>query len=346
MLGALLTAVLAIGGAELTTVAQTPHFEVRATAAARGSAVLLTEELEATRGQIVTALGHDWPGVTEVRVGVGRAEYEAIALPGGTPPPWAIALAYPDVNVVLVEALSLNRPEGAQTVRHELVHVALGQLGRGWPHWFQEGLAQAITGERRFRWSQFATLAQAVAFGRIFHFDDLTERFPDRPEDVEYAYAQSVAFVDFLRERHGAAGMSRLLDFVGQGDHFELAFAKAFGLSLGMEEKRFRETLPGLYPWWVVLTSESSAWALGGALLVVAFVVRRREVRRRRAAQAARERIEDAAVSLVMEPVPAANDEGALDTLPLAWPPIGPPWRVSVVDTAPDEVLTARRSGP
>ncbi len=344
-LAVLLSLVVSSAPPELSTVARTEHFDVRSTAAARGSATKLADELEAARSQIVAALGRDWPGVTEVRVGLGREEYEAIALPGGTPPSWAVALAYPSANVVLVEGRSLNQPDGPLTVRHELVHVALGQLADGWPHWFQEGLAQSVTGERRFRWTQFTTLAQAVAFGRLFHFDDLAERFPERPDDVQYAYAQSVAFVEFLQGRHGAAGFARLVDHRQRGDHFELAFAKAFGRSLGMEERAFRDTLPGLYPWWIVLTSESAAWAVAGALLVVAHFVRRRTVLRRRAEQAQREAVEDAALHLVMNPTSAANDEGALETLPLRWPPPGPPWRVHVAEAAPDdeEALTAPR---
>jgi len=293
-----------------TEVLRTDRFSIVHTEKARGAAHFLAGRIEAIRDEVTRAVGRDWAGGTEVRLGLGRAEYEALALPEGRPPPWAVALAYPARNTVLLDAHSLTQADGQQTLRHELVHVALGQLGSGWPHWFQEGLAMELTGERRFRWSQFATLAEAVALERVYAFDELAQSFPSRPGDVEVAYAQSVAFVQFLRQRHGVEAFGQLIDRVRAGDPFETAFGVAFHASSGLEERAFREELRHRYPWWPLwLATGSLVWLLTTVLLVVAAVQRQRVVARHRLEQARVERLEDLGQGLVDAGVHPANDD-------------------------------------
>ena len=310
-----------------TQTMETARFRLVYTERAKGAAAFLAKDLERIRDEVREVLGRDWPGVTEVRLGFGREEYEALALPGGLPPSWAVALAYPEHNVMLVEAHSLIQGDGQTTFRHELVHVALGQLGDGWPRWLQEGLAQDLTGERRFRVSQFALLAQAVSTNRIFRFDDLARGFPERAADVEIAYAQSAAFVRFLRDRHGPVAFGRLIDFVAAGDNFEKALGKAFHAPLSFEEQAFRDELPSRYPWWtIILSGGSVVWALSTVLLVWAHVRRRKVVALHRAEQSRQELLEDSASWLIAALPHAANDDAGLVVLDEA-----EPWQVSSV---------------
>lgn len=319
-------------GALETSVKDTRRFKIVHTARATGAADYLAKEIEHLRDDVGALVGRDWPGVTEVRLGFGREEYEALALPGALPPSWAVALAYPDANIVLVEAHSLVQGDGQTTLRHELVHVALGQLGRAWPRWFQEGLAQELTGERKFRVNQFAVLSRAVVQDRIFRFDDLTTRFPSYADDVEIAYAQSVAFVEFLRDRHGPAAFGALIDRVRAGDPFEKAFGIAFHSPLSVEEKVFRDELPRRYPWWPLLLSGGTVvWGLMSFLLVAAWVKRRHAVSVLRAEQLRVERLEDLARALVRsQPHPANDDSMWLDD-PNA--ELELPWTVTSVST-------------
>lgn len=309
-----------------TSELQTPRFRVVHTARAAGAARFLAAELEEARTRIAGLLGRDWPGVTEVRVGFGREEYEALAIPGGRPPSWAVALAYPGANVVLVEAHSAASGEGPLTLRHELVHVALGQLGVGWPHWFQEGLAQELTGERKWRVEQVATLTRAVTQERVYWLDDLDERFPHAADDVEIAYAQSAAFVEFLRDRHGPGAFQRLIERVAGGDAFEKAFGVAFSTPLPLEEAAFRRELPRRYPWWpLLLSSGTLVWALGSVLTVLAWFRRRREVRALRTEQLRVETLHEAARALLGRS--ASNEDGE----PPSEGPDERPWVVNVV---------------
>jgi hypothetical protein len=334
-------------GGLATSTLRTARFRIVHSARATGAAQFLAQDLEVARDRIAALLGQDWPGVTEVRVGFGREEYEALALPGGHPPSWAVALAYPGQNLVLVEAHSVASGEGPLTLRHELVHVALGQFGEGWPHWLQEGLAQELTGERKWQVEQVATLTRAVTQDRVYWFDDLAERFPHATDDVEIAYAQSVAFVEFLRDRHGPGAFQRLVQRVAQGDAFEKAFGVAFSVPLSMEETAFRAELPRRYPWWPLLLSGGTlVWVVSAVLVVLAWVRRRRAVRELRAEQLRVETLHEASKALLgLSP---ANDDTEPAPLPLwgflggvAPPPLDGPWVINVV-----QVSAPRASGP
>jgi len=238
--------------------------------------------------------------VTEIRMGVGREEFEALALPGGAPPGWAVALAYPMHRIVLLNALTLAGPEGQVTLRHELAHVALGQLGRRWPRWFQEGLAQNLTGEN-FSMTHYAALFRAVTQEKVFRFEHLADGWPDLPSDVEIAYAQSAAFVAWLSARHGPEGMGRLVDEVSTDQPFEQAFGKAFHTSLWVEELAWRDGLAARYGWLPLTTSSSLLWLGATGLVVAAYVRRRQQKAAKLAEMEEQEAAEEAAMRAALE---------------------------------------------
>src|SRR5262249_48425305 len=201
---------------------------------------------------------------------------------------------------------------------HELSHVALGQLGGAWPNWFQEGLAKYLTGERGSL-TEYAALFRAVRQDKIFRFEDLSDQWPDQPSDVELAYAQSVAFVAFLIDRHGLEDLGKLIDGVAHGSPFETEFAKAFKTSLSLEQTAWRNQLPVRYPWLPILTNETTLWAGLALVCVVAFWRLRSQRRKRRAAAEAAELAESAALLLSREPpgsVAASNDNNELPSGP------------------------------
>lgn len=306
--------------ADALGIERTEHFRIEHTARAKTAALQLGPRLEAERARFRSMLGRDWPGITDVRLGVGRDEMNALAL-GGPPPAWAVALAYPDEDTLLLEAASLTDGSGAQTLRHELSHVALGQLGHGWPRWFQEGFAMVFSGER-FAITEYATLFRAVRSDRVFHFDELADRWPEHAGDVEIAYAQSASFVAELLERHSADELGALLDETSRGVPFETAFARAFHTSVSVEEDRWRFTLPNRYGWVPLATSTSLLWLLAACLCVLGYVRLRSAQAHRRAILAAEEAAEDAALRIATAapaiepewsggPLPPDDDEGS-----------------------------------
>ncbi|WP_309242952.1 peptidase MA family metallohydrolase [Hyalangium versicolor] len=275
----------------------TPRFRILYTKGSKGSAQALAERIEWVRDSFVSVLGRDWQGRTEIRIGRDRQEYEALALPGGAPPKWAVALAYPAHNIILLDARSLLEPEGHITLRHELAHVALGQFARDWPRWFQEGLAQHLAGERIVV-THYAALFRAVTQQKVLHFEDLAEGWPDMPADVEVAYAQSADFVAYLAGRHGPGVMNALIDGMARGEPFQMAFGKAFHSSLDVEEGNWRKGLSTRFGWLPLTTSMQLVWLVAPALCVVAYWRRRKQQAERLAAMAAEEAAEDAAIRL------------------------------------------------
>lgn len=291
---------------------RTARFRLLYTANSEGGARLLAERIERVRDTFRQILGRDWPGVTEVRLGAGREELEALALPGGAPPGWARALAYPVHNIILLDVTTLSGPGGTDTLWHELSHVALGRLGSGWPRWFQEGLAVQLTGER-FDVSRYTALFQAVRQDRVMAFEDLARGWPEMPWDVELAYAQSGAFVGWLAERHGAERMGELLDSVRGGDPFETAFGKAFHTSLSLEEQAWRAELPRRYGWLPWVTTSSLAMAVAALLSVLAYIRRRRQMSLRLDVMEREDAAEEAAERALAEAL--SMREGALPSV-------------------------------
>lgn len=276
----------------------TQRFRILYTARSERAARTLAGGIEQVRDSFVRVLGRDWPGITEIRVGVNREEYEALALPGGAPPKWAVALAYPGHGIILLNAISLTEPEGPITLRHELAHVALGQFSDTWPRWFQEGLAQHLTGER-VNLTHYAALFRAVTQEKVFHFEDLSVAWPDMPSDVEVAYAQSADFVAWLAGQHGPQAMEKLLELVAQHEPFEQAFGKAFRSSLSVEEDHWRDGLSTRFGWLPLTTSMQLVWMVAPAICVVAYARRRRQLAARLEAMSAEEAAEDAALRVL-----------------------------------------------
>jgi hypothetical protein len=298
--GALPTARVEMPAAPPTVITgevSTPRFRVRFTQRSEGVSRTLAGRVEHVRDAFQDVLGRDWPGVTEIRVGMGRDELRQLAPSLEPVPSWAEALAYPEHNLILLDARSLVQPSGEVTLRHELSHVALGQLGRGWPRWFQEGIAMYLTGDR-FSITQYAAMFRAVTNDRLFDFEDLAESWPQQPQDVEIAYAQSVVFVAHLVDRFGPEKIGELLDHVRAGAPFEVAFARAFQTSVGVEQQAWEQELPSRYSWVPIVTGGSVFWSAAALLAVAAWARRRRVQALRRAELAAEEAAEDAAAKL------------------------------------------------
>ena len=145
------------------------------------------------------------------------------------------------------------------------------------------------------------------------------ESFPSRPEDVEIAYAQSAAFVEFLRDRHGAEAFGVLIDRVHAGEPFDTAFGVAFHSSRGVEERAFRRELQLRYPWWpLLLAGGSLVWFFTTLLLVAAVIKRRHEVALHRREQERVERLEDLGHVLLDARERPANDSDPIEP-PSPW---------------------------
>jgi len=271
----LLLAVLAAApvAGEKTADGVTIQFTERAAGAAPAALGMVQAQKAGVQAQLERVLGQRWPRPITVRLGSGRAELEALM--GGKPPQWAVALADPEHDTMFLDALQLTSPQGPTTVRHELVHLALGQLGR-FPRWFHEGFADLLSGEA-FNVEYYAVMYRGVHTDALPPFSKLAEGFPPHRDQAELAYAQSISFASFLADRHGAPAFDELFQRVREGDSFDVAFAKAFHATVDFEEGAWRKTLERRYGTIPLATAISLLWSCTALLCVLAFFRRRTE---------------------------------------------------------------------
>jgi peptidase MA superfamily protein len=259
---------------ELPAEGVTIQYTERAAGAAPAALKLVQAEKAGVQAQLERVLGQKWPRPITVRLGSGREEFEGLA-EGGKPQQWAVALAYPEQDTMLLDALQLTGPQGPTTVRHELVHLALGQLG-SFPRWFHEGFADLLSGEA-FDVEYYAAMYRGVHTDALPSFSKLADEWPPHRDQAVLAYAQSISFASFLADRHGAPAFDELFQRVRQGEPFEIAFAKAFHASIDFEESAWRRTLERRYGTIPLATAISLLWSCTALLCVLAFVRRRSE---------------------------------------------------------------------
>jgi hypothetical protein len=198
-------------------------------------------------------------------------------------PSWVVGMAFsPDQIVIFPDRIG-NYPYDSleAVVLHELAHLALSARasGRTLPRWFHEGVAESVESG----WGVGNELRLLVAAARDPAVDEVSALFAsDAVAGTTTAYLLSAALVDDVRRRYGATVPGRIAARVGDGEPFEVAFARETGVTVNDAASAAWRTYRGLR-WIPLLTSASGVWGGILALAVVAFAVRihRRRQRRR-----------------------------------------------------------------
>lgn len=117
-------------------------------------------------------------------------------------------------------------------VKHEVVHILLNQLagdyGARIPRWFHEGLAQVLAGDGYLGAREQDIVWRARA-KTLLLFSELTDGFPDRPSELQLAYAQSYSYVAFLVRRHGLRAMLEAVRMVDRDVSFSRGLVRVTG---------------------------------------------------------------------------------------------------------------------
>jgi tetratricopeptide (TPR) repeat protein len=149
---------------------------------------------------------------------------------------------------IAVEDLIAERERWERVMRHELVHAFVNELGGAdVPGWLNEGLAQWLELGVRPSAARAAAVALArerLGAGALLSLADLTCPLAELgdPARIAQAYAQSLAFVDFLRSspNAGDAALQRMVR--GAGD-VEQAYRLASGAPLAAAFEDFALSL-------------------------------------------------------------------------------------------------------
>ncbi len=137
-------------------------------------------------------------------------------------PGWVGALNDGRIRVP-VQGLSGVDSELSRVLRHELTHSFLQQKTHGRaPTWLQEGLAQWMEGKRSD--DNAAVLAQVYDAGQAAPLNRLEGSWMGLSGDVaRYAYAWSLANVEYIVQTQGMGDMERILDRIAAGSETEAA---------------------------------------------------------------------------------------------------------------------------
>jgi len=244
--------------------------------------------------RIFAQVGAEWPSgsgpAIEVRVVSDPEDMDGV-VPSGSPPPWSDAVAYPDLDLVV---LSLHRRDGRpiedlETVlEHEISHLALRKAlgGARVPRWFSEGVA--VLQSEGSSLARSGALWWASLGGELLSLEEM-ERYPGSPGRVGLAYAQAADFVGYLVREEGWAGIREVVERAAEGAPFADAVRGSYGRSVRDLEASWRRALSRRWGWIAVGTGSGALWGAMTVLFVAAYLAVRRRRRERLARMAAEE---------------------------------------------------------
>jgi tetratricopeptide (TPR) repeat protein len=136
----------------------------------------------------------------------------------------------------------------ARVMKHELVHIFnLEQTNFLVPHWYTEGLAVSNEGfPRPPLWDKI--LLRRVP-DKLLNLDNINMGFirPRSPEEWQLAYAQSLLYVQYMKEKHGgAARVGELLEAYRKGLDTPEAIKAVCKVDKAQFEKGYRAYLEGI----------------------------------------------------------------------------------------------------
>jgi len=209
----------------------------------RDAAEAVPVVVASAREEILKRLGLEVPPLVRVRL---LRKGEAFLGPtGGRPVELYAGMAYPNAGIIHVsmnavaEAGSMRGMALARTVRHELVHLAVGRTlgGAELPKWFEEGVACAFGSPLSAR--DMAVLGD----GRILPLASLTKEFPRARALVPVAYAESESVLRFLVRDRSEAAVREVFGRLAAGEPFERALEGAAGYGAAGLEAAWRRSL-------------------------------------------------------------------------------------------------------
>jgi len=201
-------------------------------------------------------------------------------------PEWYAAVARPlRGDMVIAVKVAGEEARLRSTLRHEIVHHAMGALGADvfvrLPAWFHEGLAEAFSGEVYLGNEVGGSLSWRAASGALSPLSDFREAFPRDPIRAAEGYALGFRFVQRLIRIYGPQIVGDILVEVRAGKSLDAALIELTGDPIVTHEEALRTELRSLRS----LVAESSGHVATGLFLLAAvlvpFALRRRRLRSR-----------------------------------------------------------------
>lgn len=160
---------------------------------------------------------------------------------------WAGGVAFDQYNTILMGVPpDIADSWGRTTIRHELAHLVLGQVGRSCvggsrPTWLEEGLAVYAEGEPEEQVQQ--DIATGIATNSFEPIRSLNGAFPAHDAAANIAYSQSYSVVAFLLQTHGQEKMQQLIAVLAEGEDVDGALERVYGFNVDGLEQAWRRSI-------------------------------------------------------------------------------------------------------
>lgn len=245
----------------------------------QSSRVAIASELaaigETTLGEVARQLGvgnaDNTPDIfAPITVRIAHTEDEFVeAMPNQQNIEWAAGVAFPAHGIIVLRINAQTRFTVSDVFRHELSHIVLARATRGadLPLWFIEGVAVHQAGEQvRERWQKAADATLTESLPAMV---TLAEGFPSDGVTTDFAYAQSTAFVGYLLQKAGWAGIRMVVAHVRDGKSFAAAVEASYGSSVAELEAGFREQVAKSASWLPIILGSGVLTAAAGIVFIV-----------------------------------------------------------------------------
>lgn len=243
----------------------------------RGMAEYIRNHTQTELNKLESDFGLLVNGHLDIIIAGTHKEFKRSAPHGADIPVWAAGVAYPKLNLIIInkERINDNR-ELERVLRHEIAHVALGSIfiKKRPPLWLNEGLTMHLADDWGI--SRQIAIVRAMASGRLIPLERLTAGFPENSLDAETAYAQSYYFLAFLRDRFGGKVVGKLIKHLADGISPNTAFFHVTGMDIEDLEEDFNKWLSSRFSIYWIITGPYGFWVLAAALLAAAVIIKKR----------------------------------------------------------------------
>jgi len=204
-------------------------------------------------------------------------------LTGNIVPHWGEGVADPTQSLIVVKSpsVSKNIERFPKLIRHELVHILMGQTldyPQTIPRWFTEGIAIYFSGDEEFTGGE--AISKALLTDSIIPLDEIDNVLKFQSAKARLAYEESYSFTMFLEKQLGDGTLVKLVRELRTGKSFEQAFSDLFRVDLFDIELQWYDFIEDKYRWRFLLDFETFLWIFILFLFILGFVMIRLRNRR------------------------------------------------------------------
>jgi len=239
----------------------------------------LLDDAEALRREVVKDLGIDFKEKTKVYVAPSFKKYQEVQ-PGGEVPSWSAAVAYPSLNLIIIQSPRAIKGKGidlSKIFKHEFTHIAIGKAfskREAIPLWLNEGLAMYES--REWEFSRVSTIMRAVLTDSLIPLSEITQSFPFEANKAELAYSESFYLISFLISQYGKDSFHQFLKEYSGGKGLKDVLREVYGIKWEEFEEKWRNYLKVRFSWLPIVTSTTTLWFLVTVTFILAYIKKKK----------------------------------------------------------------------